>query len=193
MKKLILLFLLFVPALSAATLTLGVKLYSQTANLNGIPGAWPAEVIECADEWEEAAAERAGYTIYSVAQYNNYLASHQVQYDTWANSLSNSIYKFKLTVAVNNQADKRIQDIFDPSDPEKAKTRQQQLQARFSELTLLALRAGGITNLSVSDQAEVNALLALWAKVKAIRQVEWSKTNSLANGTNANALTGWPE
>lgn len=187
-----LIFAVVAVAVMAADITLGVKYYAEIGNPDGIPGAWPAEVRELHNAQEAADAQASGLHLMTLDEYVSYRAAHQGEYDAWAGSFDNPRFGKRLAEDVSAEAEKRITAMFG-EDAEKAKTRQQQLQARFSELTLLAVDAGGVANLSTNDQAEVAALRTIWAKVKAIRVAEFGKTNSIAGKTNVSVTAGWPQ
>lgn len=59
---------------------LNVLLYGSTANPLGIPATWPAQVQEVPDS---APAAIAPWQQMTVAAYQAYVATHQVEYDAW--------------------------------------------------------------------------------------------------------------
>lgn len=71
-------------------MNLAVKFYSDADNPEGLPGAWPAEVIELGEGTD---LPEGPWTLMTVAEYEAYREQHQAEYDAWveANTVPPSI------------------------------------------------------------------------------------------------------
>lgn len=89
-------------------------------------------------------------------------------------------------------AQKRIIDIVipPPADQSGWMIKELNLTAKFSELLHAALVYGGIDNLTQENQDALSALLALWAKIKAIRQHSDAIEADFNNGESVDPIDG---
>lgn len=64
---------------------LAVLLYGDTANEDGLPAAWPCQVLPLT---EEAPAPQAPWIEMTEESLEQYRADHQAEYDAWVESLN---------------------------------------------------------------------------------------------------------